>query len=69
VAGDFALPSQAQECIRLIDVDGDGRIGLWDYINFASRLKELHRANQHALVMCELRKRTPEVSSTRAATI
>jgi len=43
--GDYALPSQAMECIRLIDVDGDGRIGLWDYINFAARLKELHQVS------------------------
>lgn len=57
-AGDYALPHQAMECIRVIDCDGDGRIGLWDYIHFAARLKELHRANQHALVMCEIKKRS-----------
>lgn len=35
--GDHASLNQAAECIRLLDVDGDGRIGLWDYVNFAAR--------------------------------
>lgn len=45
LSGDYALPREAMECIRLMDVDGDGRIGLWDYINFAARLKELHQVS------------------------
>lgn len=67
--GDYALPHQAMECIRVIDVDGDGRIGLWDYINLAARLKELHRINQHSLIMLEIRKRYLEKKSKASATV
>jgi hypothetical protein len=35
--GDHASANQASECIRLLDADGDGRIGLMDYIQFAAR--------------------------------
>merc|ERR1712146_254832 len=49
--GDYALKEEAIDCIKILDIDGDGRIGLWDYINFAARLKELHLSNQHALLM------------------
>ncbi len=40
-AGDHASLKQASECIRLLDVDGDGRIGLYDYVTFAARCARL----------------------------
>lgn len=60
--GDSASLHQAEECIRLLDVDGDGRIGLFDYVILAARLKEVHRANQFSLVMCEVRRHFLEKS-------
>jgi Ca2+-binding EF-hand superfamily protein len=55
-AGEGASRGQAEECVRLLDGDGDGRIGLLDFICFAARLKELHRKEEFSLVMSDLRR-------------
>lgn len=55
-AGEGASKGQAEECIRLLDGDGDGRIGLLDFICFAARLKELHRKEEFSLMMSDLRR-------------
>lgn len=31
---------------QAVDADGDGKVGLSDYINFAARLKEIHSLQQ-----------------------
>jgi hypothetical protein len=61
--GDCASKHQAEEIISLLDVDGDGRIGLYDYVCFAARLKELHRKNQFSLVMSDLRASTTSIAA------
>ena len=56
VDGGGASRTQAEECVRLLDGDGDGKIGLLDFICFAARLKELHRKEEFSLVLSDLRR-------------
>jgi hypothetical protein len=37
--GDYAQLKEVDACMAATDADGDGAIGLHDYINFAARLK------------------------------
>ena len=38
--GEFLSETQADRCIESVDMDGDGQIGLDDYLWFASLLKQ-----------------------------
>ncbi|CAM9355400.1 unnamed protein product [Chrysoparadoxa australica] len=40
--GDYAQLKEVDACMEAIDADGDGKVGLVDYITFASRLKEIY---------------------------
>jgi Ca2+-binding EF-hand superfamily protein len=61
VGGGGASRTQAEECVRLLDGDGDGKIGLLDFICFAARLKELHRKKEFSLVLSDLRRSRAKV--------
>ena len=43
----MAQRTEIDECLREIDADQDGSIGLLDYIIFAARVKEVYFANFH----------------------
>ncbi|CAM9839268.1 unnamed protein product, partial [Choristocarpus tenellus] len=39
---DFAQEREIEACIMAVDIDGDGKIGLMDFISFAARLKNYY---------------------------
>jgi hypothetical protein len=41
--GDMMAIRDASMALEILDIDGDGRIGLLDFINFAARLKAAHQ--------------------------
>lgn len=41
-AGDMAAIRDAATALEILDIDGDGKIGLLDFIHFAARLKTAH---------------------------
>lgn len=45
-AGDVSDISKTAEAMEIMDVDGDGSIGFFDFIYFAGRLKELYLTNE-----------------------
>eukprot|EP00611_Tribonema_gayanum_P009298 TRINITY_DN19080_c0_g1_i1.p2 TRINITY_DN19080_c0_g1~~TRINITY_DN19080_c0_g1_i1.p2 ORF type:complete len:201 (-),score=89.82 TRINITY_DN19080_c0_g1_i1:55-657(-) len=47
---DFAQAREVDACIEAVDVDGDGKIGLMDFLCFAARLKLFYEIanSQHA---------------------
>lgn len=43
IADDMAGIRDADIALDILDIDGDGKIGLLDFIHFASRLKKIHQ--------------------------
>jgi len=43
--GDFVGIRDAALAIDILDIDGDGMIGMIDFIHFAARLKKIHLAH------------------------
>ncbi|CAM9422438.1 unnamed protein product [Choristocarpus tenellus] len=46
--GDYAQLREVDACMEAVDADGDGKVGLADYINFAARLKEIYNLQVEA---------------------
>ena len=53
--GDYAQEKEAAACLAALDADGDGAVGLMDWIAFAARLKEWRKNVMFATVMREIR--------------
>ena len=43
----------AAEALEIVDIDGDGKIGLLDFIHFAARLQLMYQVSTE-IVMCML---------------
>ena len=41
--GDVSGIREAGEALEIVDIDGDGKIGLLDFIHFASRLQVMYQ--------------------------
>ena len=41
--GDLMAIRDAGTALEILDIDGDGKIGLLDFIHFARRLKKIHQ--------------------------
>ena len=45
--GDLTAIRDAGPALEILDIDGDGVIGLLDFIHFAARLKAIHQVHEH----------------------
>ena len=45
VVGDLMGIRDAASALEILDIDGDSKIGLIDFINFARRLKKIHQSS------------------------
>ena len=44
--GDIMAIRDAATALEILDIDGDGKIGLLDFIHFARRLKKIHQGTR-----------------------
>ena len=50
--GDVSGIREAGEALEIVDIDGDGKIGLLDFIHFASRLQVMYQVLIHGTLVC-----------------
>jgi cobalamin biosynthesis protein CobT len=58
-SGDYAQKRELDNIIEALDSDGDGRIGLLDFVLFAARCKELSVHSKFERVISELQNSLP----------
>ncbi len=46
ILGDIMAIRDAATALEILDIDGDGKIGLLDFIHFARRLKKIHQGTR-----------------------
>lgn len=47
-AGDMSGIRHAEDTLNILDIDGDGKIGLLDFIHFAARLRNLYEVRRYS---------------------